>query len=103
MGMDILDFETIVDSDGNVCIEPTVLKLQTLNVKTTKRGMYKADPLLVPEVLKDDNILWINEPIKVTAITESGKEIDVVLTNIDNQLNMEHRTIHPDDKEQTNV
>ena len=51
----------------------------------------------------DDNILWINEPIKVTAITESGKEIDVVLTNIDNQLNMEHRTIHPDDKEQTNV
>ena len=89
---------TQVDSDGNIILEPEYIKVQTIKVKIIKRGMYIKDPNLVPHEFKEDNILWVNQPTQVTAITESGKEIPIHLTNLDQQLIIDYETIHPDDE-----
>lgn len=90
-------FNFIVDNDNNIRAELDFIKLQTINIKTVKRGRYITDPALVPDELKDKNILWIDEPVVVTAITEEGNEIPIYLSNLENQVNIEHKVIEPEE------
>lgn len=87
-----------IHSDGeNVRIEPEYIKLQSIHIKTVKRGRFIADPSTVPEELQDKNILWVNEPATVTAITEDGREINVYLSNMDAQVVHNHEVIKESD------
>lgn len=82
--------------DGDtVVVEPEYLKLQSIHIKTVKRGRFIADPSSVPEELQDKNIFWVNEPVQVTAITESGREINVHLSNMESQVVHNHEVLDP--------
>ena len=55
-----------------------------------------ADPALVPPELKDDNILWIDEPPQVSMQTETGNEVDIIFTDPENMITLHQEVIHPD-------
>jgi hypothetical protein len=89
----------VITTDGDdVKIEPSNLRLQQIKIHTVKKGMYKADPRIVPEPLKDDNIFWRDLPPEVTAITESGEEIPVYLSNVENQVLWNHEVKDPENE-----
>lgn len=80
-----------VNSDGEIKIEPSYLRLQSIKVKAIKRGMYITDPGLVPPELKDANIHYVNEPPVVTGITESGAEITIDVIDVQ----IDYETVEP--------
>lgn len=84
----------ITYNDEQLTIEPTVLRLKSITVNTVRRGRYITDPAFVPEELKDKNILWVDEPAKFYAVTESGEEIPVYCSE---GITHNHQEIHPDD------
>lgn len=85
-------FSAVVDNDGKLTLEPSHLQLTQINVVLTKRGRYITDPALVPPELQEKNILWVQEPPVVTAITKSGAEIPVYVE----QVITKFKTVHPD-------
>lgn len=86
-------FNIEVDTNGNLSLEPSVLRLEQIDVRLVRRGRYVSDPALCPPELEDKNILWIDEPPVVTAITKNGNEINVLVT----QVVTHFEEIHPDD------
>lgn len=86
-------FKIVYDKE-HLTIEPSVLRLNCLKVKTVKRGMFKTDPALVPPELKEDNVFWIDEPVEITAITESGEEIPVYAQE---GVTVNHEVIRPEE------
>lgn len=86
-------FNATVDNDGKLTLEPSHLQLTQINVLLVKRGRYITDPALVPPELQDKNILWVQEPPVVSAITKSGEEIPVYVE----QVITEFKTVHPED------
>lgn len=77
--------------DGKIILEPVFLKLNHLEINTSRRGMYKT---LVPTEPKEDNIFYINEPPVYYATTENGKQIPVY---IEQGVTHNHKEVHPDD------
>lgn len=61
--------------------EPIVLKLNNFKIRTTTRGQYKINPNDVPFELKD-NISWHEDKPVITATTQDGKEINIIVTQI---------------------
>lgn len=88
-----LQFE--VDNAGKMIITPSVLQLEHIDVLLVRRGRYIADPALVPPELQEKNILWLDEPAKVSATTKTGNEIIVLV----DQVTTTQKTIHPEDEE----
>ena len=82
-------------SDGtDITIEPEYLKLKSIHIKTVKRGHIKG--IMKPyDQLTDEDIFWVDEPVTVTAITESGNEINVYLSDLDAQVVHNHEVIDP--------
>lgn len=83
------------NTEEGLKLEHQFIRLQSIRAKVTKRGMYITDPHRVPIELQDKNIVYIDEPIEVIAITQDGKEIEVILTNLQEQLKIEYETIEP--------
>lgn len=84
-------FNIEVDADGNMTLEPSVLRLSNINVKLVRRGRYISDPALVPPELQDKNIFWVDEPPVVTATTHKGNHIDLYVETV----TTEHEVIEP--------
>ena len=81
--------------DGtDITIEPEYLELKSIHIKTVKRGHIKS--IMKPaDQLTDEDIFWVNEPVTVTAITESGNEIKVYLSDLEAQVVHNHEVIDP--------
>lgn len=74
------------------------IKLSSLAILMVRRRMYIVDPRRVPKELKDKNILEVQDPIQVTAVTTDGREIPVILQNIAQQLVINTEVVGPDEE-----
>jgi hypothetical protein len=72
------------------------IKLVHINIELTKRRMYITDPELVPDELKDANILTVDEPPRVTAILTNGEEVPILFTNPASQVTINQNVVGPD-------
>lgn len=80
----------------DVVLKPQFLRLQSIHMKTVRRGHFKST-LKPIEEMTDDDILWVDEPPVFTAITQDGDEIDVHLSNREAQLVHNYDVIDPRD------
>ena len=89
----LADAGLLLHLDGtNITIEPEYLKLKSIHIKTVKRGRIKST-MKPADQITDEDIIWVNEPVEVTAITESGNEINVYLSDVDAQVVHNHEYV----------
>lgn len=72
------------------------IRVHSLKVHQIRRGRFIRDPHYVPPEMQDENILWVDEPLEITAVMDPEFDIEIpVLTNPETQLTWTKTVIDP--------